>query len=122
MDKLYSRWGKTFLIIIFCSLLFNIGMGLQTAVNANFVVDVLGLNDQQYGLVAGIREMPGLITVILAIPAAYLAGNVYTAVTVLITAVGLFLYSQSTTFGFYMVATIISPVVSISFPPHNNLW
>lgn len=107
MDKLTSRWGKAFLTIIFCSLLFNIGMGLQTAVNANFVVDELGLNDQQYGLVAGIREMPGLITVILAIPAAYLAGNVYTAVTVLITAVGLFLYSQSTTFGFYMTATII---------------
>lgn len=107
MENLVSRWGKAFLIVVFCSLLFNLGMGLQNSTKTNFAMEDLKLNEEQFGWVEGIRELPGLLTVVLAVPAAYMAGNVYTAMTVLITGLGLLLYARSGTFSFYIIATLI---------------
>jgi hypothetical protein len=67
----------------------------------------LKLNEEQFGWVEGIRELPGLLTVVLAVPAAYMAGNVLYCNDRFDYGIRASLYARSGTFSFYIIATLI---------------
>lgn len=86
------------------------GMGLQRGVFNNFVVEILGIQPGQLGLVQGIREIPGLLTAPLALVSGYFRENVWAGVCLGITALGLFCHVFASNFALLIVATLVLSV------------
>jgi MFS family permease len=86
------------------------GMGLQRGVFNNFVVETLGIQPGQLGLVQGIREIPGLLTAPLAIVSGYYRENVWAGICLAITAAGLLCHVFASSFALLIVATLVMSV------------
>ncbi len=117
MQSLIKRWGRDFLIIMLCALFLQLGLGLQKSVYTNFVAEDLHLSAEQLGWVEGIREVPGLLTIVLALPAIYFTESVFSAITVLFVAVGLIFYSRATGFSSLAFSTVILSIGFHLFSP-----
>lgn len=111
MQKLkLPRFGKEFLLIAIGALLLQMGTGIQSTVFTNFVSDELAIGADQLGLVSGIREIPGLLTVVLALATLFLTESMLAAVCMGLVALGLFAFSATQSFGSLIVATLILSV------------
>ncbi len=86
------------------------GMGLQRGVFNNFVVEILGIEPGQLGLVQGIREIPGLLTAPLAVASGYFRENVWAGICLVITALGLLCHVFALNFALLIVATLVLSV------------
>lgn len=86
---------------------FEFALRLQQGIFNNFVVEVLGIDPTQLGLVKGINEMPGLLTAPLAVFAGYFRETVWAAICIFIGAVGLLLYAGTFTYPMLLLATVV---------------
>ena len=86
------------------------GMGLQRGVFNNFVVEILGIQPGQLGLVQGIREIPGLLTAPLAVASGYFRENVWAGICLAITALGLLFHVFALNFALLIAATLVLSV------------
>lgn len=117
METLIKRWGRDFVIVMLCALFLQLGLGLQKSVYTNFVAEDLHLSAEQLGWVEGIREVPGLLTIVLALPAIYFTESIFSAITVLFVAVGLIFYSRATGFSSLALSTVILSIGFHLFSP-----
>jgi MFS family permease len=80
---------------------------LQQGIFNNFAVEVLHIQPAQLGLVQGLRELPGLLSAPMAFFSQYFAENVWAAISILLTGVGLVLYAFTGTFPMLILATLV---------------
>lgn len=106
-EKLRQQWPKAFLVIACAAFFVQFGLGLYNSIINIFMEGPLGLNGDQVGLVAGIREIPGLLTVVLALSALFLTESILAALCVAALGLGLVLISQVTGFTGLVAATLI---------------
>ncbi|MGI6632164.1 MAG: MFS transporter [Bacillota bacterium] len=85
----------------------ELGQGLQRGIFNNFVVEVVGIEPAQLGLVQGIREIPGLLTAPLATVQGFFRENTYAAVCLLATALGVFMHTMAVNFPLLILATLV---------------
>ncbi|MDI6824992.1 MAG: MFS transporter [Bacillota bacterium] len=104
--------GGEFRTVALATLALEFALGIQRGVYPNFVAEVLGIAPDQLGAVESIREIPGLLTVVLGAAAVFFRQSTFTALTLLVTALGLGLYALTHTLWQLVVATV---VVSIGF-------
>jgi predicted MFS family arabinose efflux permease len=96
---------------IFCA---SLGQGLQGGVSTNFLVQELGLDGQQILWLAGIREAPGLVAVVLAALIMRLPLARRAAVALLLMALGFGCYALVHS---YLALIVVALVASVGF--HN---
>lgn len=85
----------------------ELGQGLQRGIFNNFVVEVVGIQPSQLGLVQGIREVPGLLTAPLAMVSGFFRENTWAGICLLLTAVGLFMHTVALNFPMLILATLV---------------
>lgn len=111
------RWSKQFMLIAIGALLLQMGTGIHSTVFTNFVSDELGIAADQLGLVSGIREIPGLLTIVLALATLFLTESVLAAACMGLVALGLYAFSLTQSFsGLILATTILSIGQHLYFP------
>lgn len=111
------RWSREFLLIAIGALLLQMGTGIHSTVFTNFVSDELAIGADQLGLVSGIREIPGLLTAVLALATLFLTESVLAAACMGLVALGLYAFSITDGFtGLIIATTILSIGQHLYFP------
>lgn len=85
----------------------ELGLGLQRGVFNNFVVEVVGIDPAQLGLVQGIREVPGLLTAPLAMVSGFFRENTWAGICLIMTALGIFMHTTALNFPMLVLATLV---------------
>ena len=67
LNSAASAWGRNLLILGLTVFLARMGQGLVRGVSTNFYVDLVGLTGGQVLWLAGIREIPGLSLMFIAL-------------------------------------------------------
>jgi predicted MFS family arabinose efflux permease len=93
--------------ILGATLALELGHGLQRGIFNNFVVEVVGIQPSQLGLVQGIREVPGLLTAPLAMVSGFFRENTWAGICLILTAAGIFMHTVALNFPLLVVATLV---------------
>lgn len=107
-------WTQNLMILAASLFMMYLGQGLINGASTNFFVDVLGLNGSQVLWLAGVREIPGLILVLLAALTMYLPLTHRTAASLLLMGLGFGLYAAVNS---YVALLVMAVVASLGF--HN---
>lgn len=102
-----ERRSGEFRGIALATLALEFALGVQRGVYPNFVAEVLGLGGDQLGAVESIREIPGLLTVVLGAAAVFFRQSTFTALSLLVAALGLVLYGFTRSFSMLVLATVV---------------
>lgn len=98
------------------------GLGLQRGVFNNFVVETLGIEPSQLGFVQGIREVPGLLTAVLAVAAAYFRENTWAGICLFVAGMGLALHAAVGSFwGLVAVTLVLSAGFHLFYPVQSSI-
>lgn len=102
-----SRMPRLLLIIMGSSFLLNLCFNLYRSVFNNFAVQELGISSGQYGLLEGIREVPGLLTIFLVALAARVRDDRLYAISGSLIGIGIWLYASAHTYADLILATLV---------------
>jgi predicted MFS family arabinose efflux permease len=89
------------------SFLFNLAVQIYRSVFNNFAVENLSISVQHYGWLEGIREVPGLATILLIALAARVGDKRLYSISLAVTGLGIWMYATSHTYADLVVATLI---------------
>jgi predicted MFS family arabinose efflux permease len=109
------RVPRSLLVIMGSSFLLNLAFNLYRAVFTNFAGQELAVSSSAYGLLEGIREVPGLLTILLAALITRLRDERLYAVSASLIGIGIWLYASAHSYTDLVVATLVQ---SIGF----HLW
>jgi predicted MFS family arabinose efflux permease len=105
-----ARMPRLLMTIMGASLLVNISFSMYRSIFNNFAGQELGISYAQYGLLEGIREIPGLLTIVLVALVARLADERVYAVCAVFLAAGMWLYATAQTYSDLIVATLVQSI------------
>lgn len=108
-------YRRVFTVILATGFLANLGMAVHRGVFTNFAAGELGMGPGQFGLLEGVRELPGLLTIVLAAATARISEERLYALCVALIGGGVWLYATANSFGDLITATL---VYSVGF----HLW
>ncbi len=127
VNKFKASIPKAFAIILLAAFFIQFGIGLQRNVINIFMEGpvaegMLALDGEQIGIIASIREIPGLFTVILMLITLFFTESIMAAFCVGLSIVGLIVMAGVTGFNGLIVATLIySTGFHLYFPVQNAL-
>ncbi|HLN60514.1 MAG TPA: MFS transporter [Symbiobacteriaceae bacterium] len=104
-----NRPPRLLMVIMGASLLFNLGFNLYRSVLSNFAAS-MGITEGQYGLLEGIREIPGLATMFLVALAARAGDRWLYTISAVLTGLGIWLYATSQNYADLITATLVQSV------------
>lgn len=107
---LRKRVPQILVVLMVASFFFNGSFGLFRAVFANFAGQEIGISEGHYGLLEGIRELPGLLTVLIVALVASVSEERLFAVSGAFIGVGIWLYAGAQTYTDLIVATLVQSV------------
>lgn len=115
--------GKSvFKNILGATIALELGQGLQRGIFNNFVVEVVGIQPAQLGLVQGIREIPGLLTAPLAVVSGFFRENTWAGLCLLLTAAGTFAHIAAVNFPMLILATLVmSTGFHLFYPAQSSI-
>ncbi|HYF95980.1 MAG TPA: MFS transporter [Symbiobacteriaceae bacterium] len=102
-----GRLPRVLLVIMGSSFLLNLGWNIYRSVFSNFAAEELLVTPDQYGWLEGIREVPGLLTIVIFALAARIGDSRTYTISVALTGLGIFMYATSHTYADLIIATII---------------
>jgi len=108
-----SKWtspAALLLIIMIATLFFQFGIGLQRTIYNNFISEELAIEAQGLGIIESIREIPGLLTIVLIAALGLFTEPVAMAVCISLLSVGLVLYGMAGGLAGLIVATTVYSV------------
>lgn len=105
-----DRQRRLLLMIMITSFLLNLTFGIYRSVFNNFAVEEVGISPGLYGLLEGIREVPGLLAMFLLVGMAFLRDERLYALSGALIAGGIWLYAGSGTYGELIFATLVQSV------------
>ena len=114
------KLDRIFIIVAIAGLFFNLALGIQNTVHMNFVSTEVGLEAESIGLLDGIREIPGLLTALLALAALLFTESILATLCLVLLGVGLFLYGQAATFTPLIIGTLVSSIGFHLYGPVQN--
>ncbi|KAF0193970.1 MAG: major facilitator superfamily protein [Bacillota bacterium] len=114
------KLDRTFIIVAIAGLFFNLALGIQTTAHMNFVSTEVGLAAEDIGLLDGIREIPGLLTALLALAALLFTESILATLCLVLLGVGLYLYGQAASFTPLIIGTLVSSIGFHLYGPVQN--
>ncbi|HYG59013.1 MAG TPA: MFS transporter, partial [Symbiobacteriaceae bacterium] len=105
-----QRTPHLLLLIMASSFLLNLSFSFFRSVFSNFAVQELAISATQYGWLEGIREVPGLATVLLVAMAARLNDERLYTVSGALIGIGLWLYASAHSYADLIVATLVQSI------------
>lgn len=114
------KWDKLFIILAAAGLFFNLALGIQNTVHMNYVSTELGLAPESIGALDGIREIPGLLTALLALAALLFTESILASLCLVLVGVGAMIYGQATGFTVLVLGTLIHSVGFHLYGPVQN--
>lgn len=114
------KFDRVFIILAIAGLFFNLALGIQNTVHMNFVSSEVGLEPEDIGLLDGIREIPGLLTALLALAALLFTESVLAALCLVFLAIGTYLYGQAASFTPLVIGTLVSSIGFHLYTPVQN--
>lgn len=111
LDKVFGRApGGVFYILMAATLFSQAGLGIQRSIYPNFVGQELGIGAQQLGWIESIREVPGLLTILLAAATAFFREPVLAGLCMVAMSLGQVIYSRAQGFSGLIAATLVMSV------------
>ncbi|MHB1295614.1 MAG: MFS transporter [Anaerolineae bacterium] len=120
LSALGGIWSQNLILLASSLFMMYLGQGLINGASTNFFVDVLGLNGSQVLWLAGVREIPGLILVLLAALIMYLPLSHRTAASLLLMGVGYGLYAAVNSYVGLLVMAVIASLGFHNWMPLNS--
>ncbi|MGE5560230.1 MAG: MFS transporter [Chloroflexota bacterium] len=117
LERQKALRNKQFLVIALCGLLFQIAMTLQSGVQMNFYSQHLGLNGEQVGWISSIREIPGLLSMVLAMVAVFFTEGVMSALCAVLLGIGIFLFAPASNLTSLIIPTTVMSIGFHLFSP-----
>lgn len=114
------KWDRLFVILAIAGLFFNLALGIQNTVHMNYVSTELGLAPENIGALDGIREIPGLLTALLALAALLFTESILASLCLVLVGVGTIIYGQATGFTVLVLGTLIHSVGFHLYGPVQN--
>ncbi len=111
----FKNQSRLLTLIMVSSFLLNLSFGVWRSIFNNFAVEELMIGEAQYGLLEGIREVPGLLCMFLLAALAFIRDERLYPVAGGLLVTGIFLYSGADNYTSLIVITLIQ---SIGF----HLW
>lgn len=102
-----SRQARLLTVVMGVSFLTNLGFGIYRTVFSNFAVQELNISVVHYGWLEGIREVPGLLTVLLIALAARVGDARLYTISTAMTGLGIMLYAGAHTYTDLIMATLV---------------
>lgn len=116
------RLLQPLLLIALAAFFWEFGFGVYRTVFQNFFNHELGMGGGALGLLEGIREIPGLLTMVLAALTLSINPPVLGGLSILLLAVGLGFFAVTSSFaGLVVVTLIFSTGFHLLFPVQNAL-
>ncbi|HEX6989052.1 MAG TPA: hypothetical protein VF282_06235, partial [Bacillota bacterium] len=116
------RGLRPLLLIALAAFFWQYGFGIYRTVFQNFFSQELGLGGGALGWLEGIREIPGLLTMVLAAVTLAISPPVLGGLSILVMALGLGLFAATGSFGSLVVVTLVfSTGFHLLFPVQNAL-
>jgi predicted MFS family arabinose efflux permease len=117
-SKLLTGFGRLFL----ATFLVQLALSTQRTVFSNFVVEDLGIRADQLGWVESVREVPGLLTVVLVLAVVLLGQARLAALSAVFIAGGLLLYAGARNMsGLLLATTVYSIGFHLFFPVQSAM-
>lgn len=116
MDKIMKRlkfdeWSSNMRLLALATFLLSLSLGLKETSFTNYVSD-MGIKANQLGWIESIREVPGFLTVIMAMLTYFITESVLAALSLFVLGIGMFVFSFAN--GFYTLIAA-SFIYSIGF-------
>ena len=109
-----NKYIALFLVAYFC---ISVGFQTRQVVFDNFLVENLGIGGFQRGFLASVREIPGALTVVLAVGTAFMAESLLGVLCILIMAGGAFiLASVDQYYDLFLPLLLISTGIHLFMP------
>lgn len=105
-----GRQSRLLIMIMITSFLLNLTFGIYRSVFNNFAVEEVGISPGLYGLLEGIREVPGLLAMFLLVGMAFLRDERLYALSGALIAGGIWLYAGSGSYWELVFATLVQSV------------
>ncbi|HLN63023.1 MAG TPA: MFS transporter, partial [Symbiobacteriaceae bacterium] len=99
--------NRRFWILLGSTFLAGLAEAFYSGIISNYAVAELKLGSARYGLLDGIRELPGLLAVVLAVATARLREEYAVAVWAALLGAGLWLHNQVGNYGELLLATLL---------------
>ncbi|MFZ5826454.1 MAG: MFS transporter [Bacillota bacterium] len=106
----FAKQGRLLTIIMLSSFMLNLTFGVYRSVFSNFAVEEVGITPGLYGLLEGIREVPGLLAMFLLAAMAFIRDERLYALSGGMIAAGIWLYAGSGSYGDLVIATLVQSV------------
>lgn len=120
--SLMAERNRQFLIIALSGLLFQVAMTLQSNVAMNFYSQQLGLNGEQVGWIQSVREIPGLLSMVLAMTAVFFTEGVMSALCAVLLGIGILLFAPAKSATALVLPTIIMSIgFHLFFPIQSSM-
>lgn len=106
----FGKQGRLLTTIMVSSFLLHLTFGVYRSVFSNFAVEEVGIAPGLYGLLEGIREIPGLLAMFLLVGMAFLRDERLYALSGGMLAVGIWMYAGAGSYGDLVLATLVQSV------------
>lgn len=107
----FKDWPKSMKLLISATFLMSVSLAFKDSVFTNFAND-LGIQADQLGIIESVREVPGLLTVVMAMLTYFFTESLLASLSLLVLGIGMLVFSVSS--GFIMLV-FASVVYSIGF-------
>ncbi len=97
-------------VIMGASFLLNLSFGAYRSVFSNFAGQTLGISEAQYGLLEGIREIPGLLTIVLVALVHRVSDERLYAVSGGLIGTGIWMYASANSYADLIFATLVQSI------------
>ncbi|MGI6376101.1 MAG: MFS transporter [Anaerolineae bacterium] len=115
-------WSAQLLLLAASGFAVAFGEGIINSARANFFVDVIGLSGSQVLWLEGLREIPGILLIVIAAALMYLPATTRAAVAILVMGVGFMLEAATHSFwGLVAMAVVASTGTHVWMPLQSVL-
>lgn len=127
MNKFWQKsgvyiWTSSLILLAYSIFLRSFGFGLLDGARTNFLIDTLKLGSGQVLWLEGIRELPGLVLMFIAIFFMRLSLSRSLAFSIFIAGIGYTLYAVVNSYHALIVVVVISSLgLHMSMPLHSSL-
>lgn len=105
-----TRMPKLLTVVMGSSFLLNLAFGLYRSIFTNFAGQEIGISSSAYGLLEGIREVPGLLTILLAALASRIRDERLYVISGSLIGIGIWLYASANSYSDLVLATLVQSV------------
>lgn len=119
--RAFKTWPKAIKILIFSVFCLNIALNIRDTTFTNFA-NSLGIQAQQFGVIESLREVPGLLTVVLAMLTYFFSESLLAALCLFTVGIGILLYVGTSTFSLLVVGSVVYSVgFHVFFPLQDSM-